>query len=79
MFECMNAWINECIPANIFYEADLEFVYSSSPSLTGVTPKDVKVSRCQDVKMSRLKGMFPNLCSFTNIFCNIDWIQYYNQ
>ena len=45
--------MNECIPANIFYEADLEFVYSSSLSLTGVTPKDVKVSRCQDVKMSR--------------------------
>ncbi len=47
----MNEWMNECIPANIFYEADLEFVYSFSLSLTGVTPKDVKVSRCQDVKI----------------------------
>ena len=50
---CKDEWMNECIPANIFYEADLEFVYSSSLSLTGVTPKDVKVSRCQDVKMSK--------------------------
>ena len=40
--ECLNAWINERVPANIFYEADLESVYSSSPSLTGVKPKDIK-------------------------------------